>query len=270
LALERGLEVIALTDHDTMSGLSEAQAAAADTSLEVIPGVEINSEGEWGELHILGFYVHPDHPFLNEQLQAVREGRARRARMIVDRLNGLGLRLDWEEVQALASGPSIGRPHIAQALLNRGYIASLGEAFERYIGREGPAYVPRLRMTPPEVIHAIREAGGVAVLAHPAHSNVTGRIEEFVGYGLQGLEVYYPTHSPHDVAALLNLCRRFGLLATGGSDFHGPAHAEGVLPGTVNVPLRCVEELRRAGQQRGRSKTSSTSSVSNGLALRRR
>lgn len=251
LALERGLEVIALTDHDTMSGVDEAQAAAAGTTLEVIPGVEVNSEGEWGDLHILGFYVDPDHPPLNEQLRAVREARARRARMIVEKLRGLGLDVDWEEVQALASGPSIGRPHIAQALLERGYVASLGEAFERYIGRDGPAYVSRLRMTPPEVIRAIREAGGVAVLAHPAHSNVTARIEEFVGYGLQGLEVYYPTHSPHDVATLLALCRRFDLLATGGSDFHGPGYDEGVLLGAVHVPPQCAEELRRVRQRMG-------------------
>lgn len=251
MAVQKRLATIALTDHDTLAGINEAQAAAAGSSLEVIPGVEISSEGDWGEMHFLGFYIDPAHLALSEQLCAIREARLRRAQQMVAKLNGLGLEIEWEDIQALAVGPSVGRPHVARALLNRGYVLTIGEAFTRYIGRDGPAYVPRLRMAPPEVIRAIREAGGVAVLAHPAHSQVIERIEKLIDNGLQGLEVYYPTHSPHDVAELTRLCQRFDLLATGGSDFHGPGHAEGVSIGTVHVPARCVEDLRRAAQRTG-------------------
>jgi predicted metal-dependent phosphoesterase TrpH len=246
LALERRLDVIALTDHDTLAGLPEAQLAVAGTDLEVIPGVEISSEGSWGDLHFLGFYVDPANSFLKERLQAMRESRMGRARQMVEKLAQLGMPLEWEEVQAQASGQSVGRPHIARALLEHNYIADTGEAFERYIGRDGPAYVPRMRLTPAEVIEAIHRAGGVAVLAHPAHSGAVDRVEEFVAYGLQGLEVYYPEHSTEDREALLDLCHRHRLLATGGSDFHGPAHGKGAPLGSVHVPVECVTRLRQA------------------------
>ncbi len=193
-ALEAGLVAIALTDHDTVAGVEEAQRAAQGTGLEVIPGVEINSEGEWGDLHFLGYYVDPHDRFLRERLEAMREARLGRARKMVRKLAQMGMPLDWEEVRALAGGESVGRPHIARALLQRGYIASTQEAFDRYIGNDGPAYVPRLRLTPPEVIEAIHRAGGVAVLAHPAHSGVVDRIPEFVALGLQGVEAVSYTH----------------------------------------------------------------------------
>ncbi|HIE37648.1 MAG TPA: PHP domain-containing protein, partial [Anaerolineae bacterium] len=244
LALKRGLSAIALTDHDTLAGVAEAQAAAG-TRLEVIPGVEVNSEGDWGDLHFLGLYVDPENPFLNERLRAMQEARVGRAQRIVKKLAWLGMPLDWEEVRALAGGQSVGRPHIARALLNHGYISTTQEAFDRYIGREGPAYVPRLRLTPTEVIEAIHRAGGVAVLAHPAYSGVLNQVETFVSHGLEGLEVYYPDHSPEDTQALLALCQRHGLLATGGSDFHGPGYEEGAPVGSVYVPWECVQALRR-------------------------
>jgi len=246
LALERGLSVIALTDHDTLSGIAEAQEAASGTDLEVVPGVEVSSEGSWGDLHILGFYVDPADPLLNERLRAMQESRAGRARRMVEELARLGMVLSWEEIEEMAGGQSIGRPHIARALVNNGYISSIGEAFERYIGREGPAYVPRMRLTPRQVIAAIRGAGGIAVLGHPAYSDAVGMVEELVSCGLQGLEVYYAQHSPEDIQVLLNLCRRYGLLATGGSDFHGPAHGEGAPLGSVPIPAACVQQLRQA------------------------
>lgn len=249
LALEQGLSTIALTDHDALSGIPEAQAAALGTGLEVIPGVEVNSEGSWGDLHFLGFYVHVGSPLLNERLQAMREARIGRARQMIENLARLGMPLDWEEVQMLAGGESVGRPHIARALVSRGYVTSTRQAFDRYIGRNGPAYVPRLRLTPGEVIEAIRQANGVAVLAHPAYSGVLDRIAEFVSYGLQGVEVYYPEHSPQDIQALLTICRKYDLLATGGSDFHGPHHSEGAPLGSVYVPEECVLRLRERARQ---------------------
>jgi predicted metal-dependent phosphoesterase TrpH len=248
MALGRGLAVIAITDHDTLGGVTEAQEAAAGTGLEVIAGVEVNSEGGWGELHFLGYYVDPGNGALQERLRAMQDARAARARKMVQRLREMGMALEWEEVRALAGGDSVGRPHVARALLNRGYVETVQEAFDRFIGVDGPAYFPRLRLMPPEVIQAITEAGGVPVLAHPAHSGAAAveRIPEFVGYGLRGVEVYYPDHSPEDVAMLLGLCREYGLLTTGGSDFHGLGMKDGAPLGSVYVPLECVERLREA------------------------
>ena len=246
LALERGLNVIALTDHDTLGGVAEAQQAATGTELKVIPGVEINSEGEWGALHFLGYYVDPENGPLREKLQAMLDARLSRARKMIRRLGELGMPLDWDEVRTLAGGKSIGRPHVARALVNRGYVETTQEAFESFIARDGPAYIPRPRLGPPEVIQAIVGAGGVPVLAHPAHSGPAAveRVPEFVSYGLRGVEVYYPDHSPQDVEKLLGLCREHDLIATGGSDFHGPGIEEGAPLGSVYVPPGCVERLR--------------------------
>jgi len=254
--------VIALTDHDTVGGVAEAQQAAAqqaaaqqaaahaeDTlSLEVIAGVEINAEGSWGDLHFLGYYLDLESPLLLERLAHMRDARVDRAREMVSHLRSMGMRLDWEEVAAIARGDSIGRPHVARALCNRGYVRTMQEAFDRFIGRDGPAYVPRRRMTPSQAIETIFEAGGVPVLAHPVHSGggATSRIPEFVTYGLRGLEVYYPHHSPEDVDFLLSLCQKHGLLATGGSDYHSPSAHAGVSLGTLDVPYACFEALRDA------------------------
>jgi predicted metal-dependent phosphoesterase TrpH len=167
---------------------------------------------------------------------------------MIERLHEMGMPLVWEDVQALAGGESVGRPHVARALLNQGYVATVQEAFDRLIDPGRPAHVSRLRLSPAETIQAIVEAGGVPVLAHPAHSGlaVVERIPEFVGYGLRGLEVYYPRHSPDDVEMLLRLCREHGLTATGGTDFHGPDSEEGALLGSVYVPPESVDRLRAA------------------------
>jgi predicted metal-dependent phosphoesterase TrpH len=165
---------------------------------------------------------------------------------MLDKLKGMGARVTWEEIEELAQGETIGRPHIARALVNRGYVASTQDAFAQYIGRQGPAYVSRFRPDPAMVIERIRAAGGVAVLAHPAQSGVTSRISEFVRMGLQGLEIYYPGHSPSEVKELEQISNRLSLLRTGGSDFHGPGHREGANLGEVYVPLECATELRLA------------------------
>ncbi len=247
MARERGLAVIALTDHDTLGGVAEAQQAAAGSELEVITGVEISSEGEWGDLHILGYYVDPENGPLQEMMQAMRDARLGRARKMIERLGKLGMPLEWEEVRVLAGGDSVGRPHVARALVNRGYVKTMQEAFDRFLANGGPAHVPRLKLTPSEVIQMIVEAGGVAVLAHPGHYwTALELLPEFVGYGLRGVEVYYPHHSPEQIEMLLGLCREYGLLVTGGTDFHGPAASEGAPLGSVYVPWECAERLREA------------------------
>jgi predicted metal-dependent phosphoesterase TrpH len=261
LALEQGLVAIALTDHDTLSGVMEAQRVATNTKLEVIAGVEINSEGGWGDLHFLGYYVDPENDLLQERLQEMQNVRVKRARKMLDRLRDMGMTLEWEKVRALAGGDSIGRPHIGQALRDQHYVETVREAFERFIDRDGPAYVPRLRLTPPEVIQAITGAGGVPVIAHPVSSGTAAieRIPEFVEYGLRGVEVYYPNHSPEDIEMLLEVCQEYGLLATGGSDFHGRGVMGGMALGSVHVPWECVERLREA--------VSATTVLSGGLPI---
>jgi predicted metal-dependent phosphoesterase TrpH len=248
LAQARGLRVIALTDHDTVSGVVEAQTAATGTELEVIAGVEINTAGAGTSLHMLGFYIDPQNPPLVEKLRTMRDARLGRARKMIERLGEMGLPLAWEEVRALAGGESVGRPHVARAMLDRGYVTTVQEAFDRFIGPGCPAHIPRLRLSPAETIQTIVEAGGVPVLAHPAHSGLTvvERVPEFVSHGLCGLEVYYPHHSPDNVEMLLRLCREHGLIATGGTDFHGHDSEEGAPLGSVHVPMECAERLREA------------------------
>jgi predicted metal-dependent phosphoesterase TrpH len=248
LAQARDLRVIALTDHDTVSGVAEAQAAAAGTELEIIAGVEINAKGDGTSFHMLGFYVDPQNPSLTEKLRAMCDARLGRARKMIERLGEMGMPLKWEEVQALAEGESVGRPHVARALINKGHVATVQEAFERYIGPGCPAHVSRLRLTPAETIQAIVEAGGVPVLAHPAHSGPAAvkRIPKFVTHGLRGLEVYYPHHSPDEVEMLLSLCQEYDLIATGGTDFHGPDSDEGAPLGSIHVPMACADRLREA------------------------
>ena len=248
LALEQGMAAIALTDHDTLGGVAEAQQAVVGTGLEVIAGVEVNSEGGWGDLHFLGYYVDLDNDFLQGRLQMMQDARVGRAHQMLERLRDRGMALEWEQIQALVGGDSVGRPHVARALLDRGYVETVQEAFDRFIGNDGPAYVPRLKLTPPEVIRAITGAGGIPVLAHPAHSRppAVERIPEFVDYGLRGVEVHYPHHSPEEIETLLELCQAYDLLVTGGSDFHGPSVREGVSLDSVHVPWECVERLREA------------------------
>lgn len=250
LALEQGLAAIALTDHDTLAGFTEALTTANGTGLEVIPGVEISSDWPVGDFHILGLYVNPWDGPLNEQLEAMRLTRLHRARKILERLVALGMPLEWDEVAGFLNGSQvIGRLHIARAMVHRGYVSGIHEAFQRYIGRNGPAYVPRLRMTPMEVIGLIRRAGGVAVLAHPAASGVVEHIPTLASLGLQGVEVYYPDHSPEDVKVLLAMARRYRLLVTGGSDFHGFGVGAGAPLGSVDVPMRLLQRLQQVAER---------------------
>jgi predicted metal-dependent phosphoesterase TrpH len=161
-----GIEVIALTDHDTLSGLEEASEEAAKVGIELIPGIEISAENNPGTLHMLGYFVDPSDAELVETLSWLRGGRDDRNRMILTKLGELGCPLQWEDVASLAGGESMGRPHIATAMLNRGYVATFKEAFDRYLGKGGSAYTDRDKMTPEISIKHIRSAGGLPVLAH--------------------------------------------------------------------------------------------------------
>jgi predicted metal-dependent phosphoesterase TrpH len=248
MALERNLLVIALTDHDTTAGIDEALEAARDTGLEVIPGVEISCDVPHEEVHLLGYYLDHHHPALQGKLCAMRNARLQRAKRMLARLTVLGFPLPWEMVAELAGDGSVGRPHIAQAMVKMGYTASTNEAFDLYIGRNGPAYVERYRLSPVEAVSLIKEARGLPVLAHPLR--VLHFLPALVEQGLVGLEVYYNGYSPEDIRKLADLACKFDLIPTGGSDFHGPGVLDTVEMGGVRVPVESVERLRALAKTR--------------------
>ncbi len=244
LARDRGLRTIAITDHDSMEGVAEALAAAGH-GLEVIPGVEINTDIPHAEVHILGYYVDYRHAELQDVLQRLRDFRRDRARRMVEKLARLGMPVDWQRVAALAGEGAVGRPHVAQALVERGYVADVSQAFDRYIGREGPAYVERHKLTPVEATRLIVRAGGLPVLAHPSGlANLTTLLDELTAAGLVGLEAYYTGYLPEETQGLLLLAQKYGLVATGGSDFHGGSILPHADLGAVFVPVEAVAALR--------------------------
>jgi predicted metal-dependent phosphoesterase TrpH len=214
----------------------------------VIPGVEINTDVDSHEVHILGYFIDDTEREFQAFLRRLRAGRVERAERMVEKLRALGAPVAWERVRALAGDGAVGRPHVARALVEAGRVASVQEAFERYLSRSGPAYVPRTRLSPEEAVEAILRAGGVPVLAHPgweASGPVIERVPLLVEHGLCGIEAFYPDHSPAMVARYLDVARRYGLIVTGGTDFHGGGVATRAPLGSVTVPPDVVPALRR-------------------------
>lgn len=249
MARRLGLEAIGITDHDTLGGLAAGQAAASAAGLHLIPGVEISTEVDDGaEVHVLGYLIAPDDVALACALSRYRNARLERAQEILRRLQDLGLSLSWDHVLNLAEGGAVGRPHIARALLEEGYVLSVSDAFARYLARGKPAYVPRLKVIPLQAIRLIHEAGGLAVLAHPWE--VRGLLPDLVAQGLDGLEVYYTGYAVEMIALLRQLALEHGLLCTGGSDFHGYEIAPGNILGGVRVPRACLTALLRRHRER--------------------
>ncbi|MDR7484143.1 MAG: PHP domain-containing protein [Armatimonadota bacterium] len=245
-----GVGLLAVSDHDTTAGVDPATAAGEAAGVEVWPAVELSCDVTDGEVHMLGYFVDHHLGWFQALLERLRDGRARRAQRMVERLAALGAPVDYARVEALAGGGAIGRPHIARALVEAGHTKTVAEAFERYIGRGGPAYVERLKVTPAQAVQVIRAAGGLAVLAHPGWGQQDALIPELVAAGLDGIEVYYPDHSPEQVERYTALARRNGLLITGGTDFHGGGLATGVGVGSQYVPEAVVVPLREAASAR--------------------
>ncbi|MCI0476052.1 MAG: PHP domain-containing protein [Anaerolineales bacterium] len=242
-AHERGLSALALTDHDTVDGLDAAIEAARSNALELVPGVELSCDVPKNEVHILGYFIDwRDANFL-ALLAKFREGRFGRAEKMTKKLTTLGAPITFERVRQIAGDASIGRPHVAQALVEAGHVATVSEAFERFIGRTGPAYVERFRLTPEDAVALILRAGGVPVLAHPRE--VTQYIEPLVKVGLIGLEALYGMYDEATRADLVRRAKQYDLIVTGGSDFHGlnrMAYLNDL--GEVQVPFEVVEQLR--------------------------
>ncbi len=253
---EKGLAAVALTDHDTVAGLHEFQQAGEDASLETIPGIELSCRVLKQDVDVLGYLIEPDHATLQDRLERLRQHRRERMPKMLDRLQEHGIQLDLEHVEAHATGDVLGRPHLAQALVEHGHVETVDEAFERYIGSNGPAYVPKKRLGPQQAVDIIHDAAGVAVMAHPCYVHPAyfpQVLETLVEAGLDGIEVYYPDHDDNHVAFFTQQAQQHDLVMTGGSDFHGnnKPHLElGTGRGDLNVPYRCVQALRSSKQQR--------------------
>ena len=259
LALAKAADVsaLAITDHDITTGIPEALATGEKLGIEVIPGVEISSFDGKSELHILGYCVNWEDKEFNDRLATLRASRHRRNPLIIERLRAAGLDVTYDEVKALAGTESVGRPHIAQLLMQKKYVTSAKEAFDRFLAEGKPAYVPRELPSPAEAIRWIREAKGVAVLAHPTWIKETGDglrtcVTALKEAGLGGVEVHYSTHSKAQTAGYLELAQRLGLLVTGGSDFHGltkPDIEVGYGRGDLKVNPRLLDPLKEAAAQ---------------------
>jgi 3',5'-nucleoside bisphosphate phosphatase len=256
LAAKAGLAAVAITDHDTVAGIPAALEAAAGLNLEVIPGVEISSAANGQDIHVLGYFVPYDDEAFQEKLRGLRETRHERNKLMIARLRELGIPITLESVYRRKKGEdkNIGRPHIAEELMELGVVGSIDEAFAKYLGREGAAYVNPPRISPQEAITLIQEAGGAAVLAHPGLYDDDELVRELIAFGLDGIEVWHPDNDAADRERYRTWAEEHGLVMTGGSDFHGwrgeePFHA---MLGTHTAPLSAVERLREIAAKRKR------------------
>jgi predicted metal-dependent phosphoesterase TrpH len=238
LAASQGVRVFALTDHDTLDGQEEAaRAAARHPGFTLIPGVELSCDVPGTEVHMLGLFVDRHDRALLDQLELFRRGRIERAEKMVEALARLGVPIEWSRVQEIAGEASVGRPHVAQALLERGHIQRFEEAFDRYLGRNGPAYFERQKLTPHDAIRMIRAAGGLPIFAHPSFTDGYEEIAaDLAAHGLFGMEVYYKHYEPEQVETLRQLADRLGLFTSGGSDFHGIERDNERQPGDIPLP----------------------------------
>ena len=261
LAHKAGVTALAITDHDIVTGIPEAIAAGAELGIEIIPGVEISSRVGNSELHILGYCLQWQDQELNRRLASLRESRHSRNPQIIERLRALGLDVTYEEVRALAGTDAVGRPHIARVLMDKHYVTSAKDAFDRYLTEGRPAYVARELPSPADAIAWIRAAGGVAVLAHPTWAKVSGEslnalLIALKAEGLGGIEVHYSSHTKRQTREYHDLAKRLDLLITGGSDFHGitkPDIEVGTGKGGLKVSEKLLDPLKKSALLVGHS-----------------
>ncbi|MGB9840749.1 PHP domain-containing protein [Thermovenabulum sp.] len=245
-AIEFKLKAIAITDHDTVDGIKFAMDKARFYPfLEVVPGIEINTDFEEEEIHILGYYIDYQKPFLQEKLRELQKKRENRIQDMVEKLNKLNIDIKIEEVEKEAEGPSIGRPHVARVLVKKGYVSSVEEAFSLFLDRGKPAYVPRYKLSPEEAIELIKKSGGIPVLAHPGLIKSNEIIIKIIFKGIQGIEVYHKEHNEEAVRFFMELARKHNLLMTGGSDCHGDPLILGSLPVPYDFLIKLKEYKNR-------------------------
>ena len=245
LIASKGVTVAAISDHDTTDGIAEAvQAASAHQNLEIIPAIELSTDIPGDEIHMLGYFLEYEDEEFQGILRRFREGRVERGRMMVEKLAALGKPVDWERVKAFAGDGSVGRPHIALAMVEAGYFKEPKEAFYEYLGRNGLAYAEREKMTPEEGVEMLARVGGSAVLAHPAGlEDLDTKVAQLKEAGLVGMEVHYAMYSEETIQRLLEVANRHGLIPCGGSDYHGLGNTGEQEPGLLGPPMDSVEKL---------------------------
>lgn len=247
-AAEKGLIVISITDHDTTDGFTLALKSAKENGIELIPGVELSCLYMESDVHLLGYYFNYKDSAFIKIIRKFREERYKRGEAMVAKLNDLGINLSMETVKTIAGSASVGRPHLAEALVKEEYVQTFDEAFARYLGYHASAYVPKKHFDIDHAIDLLHRIGGVAVLAHPGTLKHDEFIPDFVDMGLDGLEAYHSMHKRPMVNHYKNLAKRYNLFYTGGSDCHGPRKGK-ILIGTVKVPYVCVERMKQAVEQ---------------------
>ena len=243
-ARRHGLRAIALTDHDTMEGCARTASACREAGIEFVPATELTAEQDGIELHLLGYYLDSDNETLKEQLTKFQEVRQNRIVEITERLRNLGVQLQAESVFRLANCRAPGRPHVARAMVQEGYVGSLDEAFERFLKKGKPAWAPKFKMSAVEAIDLIHQAGGLAVLAHPGLSRADETIDALIHSGLDGLECFHTKHSTYVTEHYLELAEKHGLAVTGGSDCHGMSKGKPLI-GSLKIPYQYVEWLEQ-------------------------
>lgn len=248
LVVKQGLKTVSITDHDSTEGLAEAYEAAKEFPyLRIIPGIEMSADLPGNEVHVLGYFLDYHDVEFQATLTEFRRGRVDRAQIMVEKLDALGMHVEWEQVQRFAGDGSVGRPHIALALVEAGYFEEPKEAFEEYLGNDGLAYYDRPKLNPIESVEMIKRVGGVPVLAHPTFMNdMESGIVELMKVGLVGMEVYYAQYDDDTVRHLARLAKEYDLIPCGGSDYHGLGNSGEPLPGTLGPPDETIDLLEDA------------------------
>lgn len=245
-ALHCGIHCIAITDHDSVDGISPAIEAARGHDLEVLPGIELSTEINGKDVHMLGYLFNWQDASLIEQLQKMQKTRAERMKKMIQKLEALGIHdISFEEISGSAKAKALGRPHLAAALVEKKVVGNMKAAFAQFLAEGAPAYVPKFKQTPQEAISLVKGLGGIVVLAHPMLSNVDELIPGFVQAGLGGLEAHYPNCSENVTRFYEGLAWKHHLVITGGSDAHGAAKKHTFI-GKVRIPYDLVEKLKQA------------------------
>ncbi len=253
-AQRRGLAAVGVADHDAVGGIERAQAAGRQVGIEVVPAVELSCTVAGVDLHMLGYYIDYEDPDLAAFVKNIRTYRAERGRLMVEKLQELGIKVTMDQVRSLAKDAAIGRPHVAQALIDVGAVPNMEEAFRRYIGYEGPAYVPKKKLSPQEGVDFIKSYGGVAVVAHPGTYGNDDAVYQAIAAGVDGLEVWHPDHNAHNVTRYLEFAQKNNLLTTGGSDCHGGRKQGRIFLGDVRVPYEHLAAVKKLAQERRETK----------------
>jgi hypothetical protein len=239
-----GIQVWALSDHDTVAGLEEAGGAARELGIRFVPGIELSAFLDKREIHLLGHFVDPTHPTLRSFEDLLAEKRRARMEQIVEKLAPLGIRLQVANIEKFSGGKTIGRPHVARAIVETGAVATVKEAFDRYLGEGKPAYVQRYRLDAPDAVKLVRGAGGTTTVAHPGVNKLErGEVARLAEAGVVGIEVYHPDQNPSVREKYLRLAEEYGLVPTAGSDFHGEAVAPDRHLGAVAMPEENLARL---------------------------